>query len=83
MFSDPSFYPSLSRHLALLADLEGEMNEELGRAQKEMKKPQLAFRSLRTGVNSCVEYMIELPKREVGKVPGEWVLVSQTKEVCR
>jgi DNA mismatch repair protein MSH3 len=83
MFSDPSFYPSLSRHLALLRDLEGQMDEELGRARKEMKKPGLAFRSLRTGVNSCVEYLIELPKREVGKVPGGWVLVSQTKEVCR
>ncbi len=83
MFTDPTFYPSLHRHLALLHDLEAKMDEELGHAQRAMKKPELAFRSLRTGINSCVEYLIEIPRREVGKVPGEWLLVSQTKDACR
>lgn len=57
--------------------------DELQDIRRTLRKPSLAFRTLRTGVNSYLEYIIELKRSEAASIPSDWLLVSQTKDFVR
>ena len=48
--------------------------------------PHLQYKTLRTGVNSTLEYLLEFTKAEVGLLgahAADWLVVSSTKELVR
>jgi DNA mismatch repair protein MSH3 len=45
--------------------------------------PSLQYKHLRTGPTSTTEYLIEVPKEIVSRVPKEWMRVNQTKQAVR
>ncbi|CAM9514714.1 unnamed protein product [Discosporangium mesarthrocarpum] len=60
------------------------LEKELHSIRQVLRKPSLQFRTLRTGVTSTLEYLVELRKGEAKKlVPSSWMQVSQTKDMAR
>lgn len=55
--------------------------EELQAARRVLRKPQLEYRTLRTGISAVVEYLIEVKLKE--KVPSDWLSKSTTKSLAR
>ena len=59
------------------------MDQELEKIRILLKDNSLSFRSIKTGVNSSLDYLIELPVFSVKSVPTSWILVSSTKQFSR
>eukprot|EP00752_Nemacystus_decipiens_P013477 g11936.t1 len=60
------------------------VEQELQSVRKTLRKPSLQWKTLRTGVTSTVEYLVELRKSEAKKLaPSSWMQVSQTKDLTR
>jgi hypothetical protein len=49
-------------------------------------RPSLQYRTLQTGINSTLEYLLEFPKGDAAALAphaGAWMVVSSTKEFVR
>ena len=63
--------------------MQAEMQEELQNIRRIVRKPSLQYRTLRTGINATVEFLVELRRTETRNVPPDWMQVSTTKEFIR
>ncbi|GBG34081.1 DNA mismatch repair protein Msh3 [Hondaea fermentalgiana] len=81
MFEDRAAYPRIFEIKAEIDSLDQGFRQELVRAREVLKRPALQYRTLRTGISACLEYLIELPKAEA--VPRDWNEVSSTQRVSR
>lgn len=63
--------------------VQGELQDELKNIRRIVRKPTLQYRSLRTGINATVEFLVELRRSETRSVPPDWMQVSTTKEFIR
>jgi len=59
------------------------LQEELEVIRRQVRKPSLQYRTLRTGTSSTVEFLIELRRTEARSVPDAWMVVSDTKSLVR
>jgi DNA mismatch repair protein MSH3 len=71
---DSARFPEVAQAKDAIVAVEDELKGQLKDIRKVLKRPALSFKSLRLGVNSTLEYLVELPKNTV--VPRGWVEVS-------
>ncbi|KAA0155056.1 hypothetical protein FNF28_06767 [Cafeteria roenbergensis] len=83
--AEAAWFPDVAAaRLAIDAARRG-LDDALAEAAGVLGKPGLQFRSLRTGVSSQLECLIEVSKRDPhrDRVPAEWAMVSTTSAVVR
>lgn len=59
-------------------ELEGKFKDHLQECRKRLRCPKLQYRDIGREIRQ-----IEVPKSEVGRVPGDWVRQSETKAMSR
>ncbi|XP_063953870.1 DNA mismatch repair protein Msh3-like isoform X2 [Lytechinus pictus] len=78
LFADPSQFPAVHKCMQEIEIVKNEMMEHKKRLRKEVTMPTAEFVSV-----SGNEYMIEIKKSQVKKVPKDWLQISSTKQVSR
>lgn len=78
-------FPAVSEARGQVAEALAALQSDLVEARSVLDKPALEFRSLRTGVSTSVEFLIEITKRDAARtrVPADWVTVSTTSQFAR
>ncbi|KAA0150560.1 hypothetical protein FNF29_05135 [Cafeteria roenbergensis] len=83
--AEAAWFPDVAAaRLAIDAARRG-LDDALAEAAGVLGKPGLQFRSLRTGVSSQLECLVEVSKRDPhrDRVPADWAMVSTTSAVVR
>jgi MutS domain V len=77
--------PGIVKWQTMLRGSQEGLERELQNVRAILKRPNLQWSSLRTGVNSSLECIIEIRKAEEKSfnIPQDWSEVSQTKELRR
>ncbi|KAL7423908.1 Mismatch repair protein msh3 [Cryptotrichosporon argae] len=78
MWNDVGKYPDIQDAKDCISMAEHELDEHLKELRKTLKKPALNYVTV-----SGIEYLIEVPVREVKTVPPKWAKISATKSVSR
>jgi len=81
MFVDAQKFKDVFAIRSEMELLSSKFKTELQNIRKVLKKPDVKYRTLRTGFSSTLEYLIELPKGT--PVPRDWNNVSATQHVVR
>jgi DNA mismatch repair ATPase MutS len=63
--------------------VEQNLQSELMKIRKSLNKPNLNYLTFRSGTNSQIEYLIEIPLADTKKIPSNWIRVNSTKAVIR
>lgn len=62
---------------------EASLADELNNIRKFLKKPSLEWKTLKTGVTSTLEHLVEVTVKEAQNVPIDWQQVNSTKTAVR
>ena len=84
--AEERLFPEVCDCRAKISSVEGDLAAALLEIRSVLKRPAQTFRSLRAGVSSVVEYLIEIPRSDedaASRVPPSWSCVSQTQKVVR
>ncbi|KAG8828576.1 Mismatch repair protein msh3 [Serendipita sp. 399] len=78
LWKDPGKYPEIEDAQQAIVSVDLQMQEHLKEVRKAIRRPGLNWVSV-----AGVDYLVEVPNSEKGKVPEDWNRVQGTKKVTR
>ncbi|XP_071506743.1 DNA mismatch repair protein Msh3-like [Diadema antillarum] len=78
LFTEPSQFPAVHQCMSDIRDVTDQFGDHLRRLRTEISMPSVEYVTV-----SGTEYMVEVKKTQLKRIPQNWVSVSSTKQVTR